>query len=150
MRPAQFLQFYLWTLRGMPIIDVSYERPEKLPFFQTQSTLWYMHDSNVKNVYLGIQRRVPFIIPVLKIGVMSSNKVVNNEMSSRISQSLTPCLSHNMQRRAFIIFIKTIFLRFLLGDPVSTPHSLWIEFRWGDKRNSYCPYLSRFFYQTHI
>lgn len=65
-------------------------------------------------------------------------------MSSGISQSLTSCLSHNMQRRAFIIFIKTIFLRFLCDDPVSTPHSLWIEFRIGDKRNSNHPYLSCF------
>ena len=54
--------------------------------------------------------------------VTSSNKVNNNETSRGISQSLTPCLSHNMQRRAFIIFIKTIFLGFLLGDPVSTPN----------------------------
>lgn len=37
-----------------------------------------------------------------------------------------------MQRRAFIIFIKTIFLGFLLGDPVSTPHSLRSGFRCGD------------------
>lgn len=48
-----------------------------------------------------------------------------------------------MQRRAFIIFIKTIFLGFLLGDPVSTPHSLRIGFRSGDNPDAFHLYLFR-------
>lgn len=48
-----------------------------------------------------------------------------------------------MQRRAFIIFIKTIFLGFLLGDPVSTPHSLRSGFRCGDAPDVFPLYLFR-------
>lgn len=108
-------------------------------FFFTTSRLC----QTLKMYTFDTQQRVPFIFPVLKIGAGQSNKVVNNKTSSGISQSLTPCLSHNMQRRAFIIFIKTIFLGFLLGDPVSTPHSLRIWFRCGDNPDVFRLYLSR-------
>lgn len=103
-----------------------------------------IYDLNLKKC-ISAHKACTIYNPRFKIGVTSTNKLVNNEMSSGISQSLTTCLSHNMQRRAFIIFIKTIFLGFLFDDPVSTPHSLWIEFRRGDKRNINRPYLSCFF-----
>lgn len=44
-------------------------------------------------------------------------------------KSLTPCLSHNMQRRAFIIFIKTIFLGSFCQE---TLFPLWSQFRCRD------------------
>lgn len=118
--PTRFLQFYLWTARGMPIIDIFlhdiYRKKSDIFYPDTKHVTRYMHVIQMLKTHI----RYTIACSIYNTHFWNRRRRRRCLQHKRTSQS---CLSHNMQRRAFIIFIKTIFLEFLFDDPVSTPHT---------------------------